>query len=60
METRRVELCEDEMHGWWWVCSIDNGVVCRSRQSFQHRWEALRDFDYQVEDHDARMSCRNH
>lgn len=59
MENWRVELCEDEARGWWWICTSNGSFVCWSRKYFRHEWQAKRDYDRQVEDHCAVMKALN-
>ena len=55
MSNWRVELRE-QSEGWIWECFDAADVfVCKSKQRFRRRWQALRDFDYMYEDHWASM-----
>lgn len=56
MATWCIKLREDELGGWSWHCYDRAGrFLCRSRQAFRQRWQALRDFEHQLEDHIAVM-----
>lgn len=54
-----VELREDCVDGWSWEhFDSVNKFVCKSRRNFRTRWQAIRDHDNQIEDHQAVMHCR--
>ena len=60
MDTWCVELREDGMSGWSWICHDPAGrYLCSSKCNFPRCWQALRDFERQLGDHIAVMFCRS-